>query len=191
MSAADGLLLTCGEDISIEFHTETPTEASLIQETNPRRDGWEFEAVNVALKKQMPILAIGRGMEVLNIAMGGTLHLHIDGHQHLPNDNSQPLRYARNATFHFPQVNSAHHQAVKDLADGFIVEAWCQADDIIEQIRLQKYPYALGVQYHPQKHEVYRPVFDSFIEAVRLYKQKRAQAPAKTGSKKRAKNKDE
>jgi len=90
-------------------------------------DGWEFDAISKALKCGLPILAICRGIQVLNVALGGTLKLDIPGHR-LPEQKEQDiqsLRYDGKAKHRFENVNSSHHQAIDRLADGFSVEAWC------------------------------------------------------------------
>jgi gamma-glutamyl-gamma-aminobutyrate hydrolase PuuD len=63
-------------------------------------------------------------------------------------------------------VNSSHHQAVDGLGDDLAVEAWCVTDDIIEQVRLRDYPFALAVQYHPERDESYAPLFDDFVSRL-------------------------
>jgi putative glutamine amidotransferase len=60
-------------------------------------------------------------------------------------------------------VNSAHHQAIDQLGDDLEVEAWAAHDGIIEQVRLHKYPFALGVQYHPERSRIYDSLFDDFL----------------------------
>ncbi|MCA1658236.1 MAG: gamma-glutamyl-gamma-aminobutyrate hydrolase family protein, partial [Verrucomicrobiaceae bacterium] len=72
-------------------------------------------------------------------------------------------RVDRSATHRLEKVNSSHHQAIDRPADGCVVEAWCTDDDIIEQMRLTNYPYALAVQYHPERGgEIYASLFADF-----------------------------
>ena len=106
------------------------------------------------------------GCKFSTVALGGTLRLDIPNHDDNKYDNVQALRYAPDAAIQIPQVNSSHHQAIDRLGKGLRVEAWCQADDVIEQARLVDYPYCRGVQYHPERDEIYRPLFDSFAEQV-------------------------
>ena len=80
--------------------------------------------------------------------------------------NIQPLRVGRGASVAFAQVNSSHHQALASLAPGLEVEAWSAADDVIEQVRLRKYPFALGVQYHPERDWQYTELFELFISQI-------------------------
>src|SRR4030088_464326 len=77
--------------------------------------------------------------------------------------NIQPLRTERSATHRLDCVNSSHHQAVDRLGDGLEVEAWGKTDDIIEQMRLRGYPFALAVQYHPERGDGYEALFADFV----------------------------
>jgi putative glutamine amidotransferase len=164
---ADGLLLTGGPDISAEFLAQPVPNPALIEDAEPERDRWEFAALQAALARRLPIFAICKGHQVLNVALGGTLFLDIPGHQdpELRDGDLQPLRYAADAPPQprFARVNSSHHQAIDRLGDGLEVEAWSAADGIIEQVRLRGYPYALGVQYHPERGALYAPLFEAFF----------------------------
>jgi putative glutamine amidotransferase len=171
LDEADGLLLTGGPDIAPQFlHQEVPDPSVLNLDTNPRRDVWEFEAVKHALARGLPIFAICKGCQLLNVALGGTLHLDIPGHNapEMKDHDVQPLRTDRSATHRFDRVNSSHHQAVDRLADGCVAEAWCADDGIIEQMRLVDYPFALAVQYHPERGDgIYAPLFADFAAHLR------------------------
>lgn len=164
-----GLLLSGGSDISADWLKQPVPDSALIREPDAARDKWEFPALGRALAEEMPILAICRGQQVLNVGLGGTLLLDIPGHN-LPEQkygNVQKLRFASSATIQIPAVNSSHHQAIGDLAAGLEVEAWHVGDDVIEQVRLKNYPFCLGVQYHPERDTIYRPLFDAFLQRVR------------------------
>ena len=163
----DGLLLTGGEDVSQEFLHQPVPDPGLIEDTDPARDAWEFAILPRVLEKRLPFFAICRGIQVLNVALGGTLHLDIPGHANLKFDNVQPLRYVNGAAIQIPRVNSSHHQALDRLGSGLVVEARCTDDEIIEQARLRGYPFGLGVQYHPERDPLYQPLFDAFVEHVR------------------------
>jgi putative glutamine amidotransferase len=171
MDQMDGLLLTGGSDIAPEFLRQEKVDPTLIHkdDLDPKRDRWEFEAISKALARGLPILGVCRGIQVLNVALGGTLTLDIAGHG-LPEQKEQdiqPLRYDGSARHRFENVNSSHHQAVDRVADGFDVEAWCADDDIIEQVRLRNYPFALAVQYHPERGKIYDALFDDFFARVK------------------------
>jgi putative glutamine amidotransferase len=168
LSSLDGLLVTGGPDISAEFHPEPPADTALILDPEPDRDAWEFAAVRAAYERGLPIFAICKGLQVLNVALGGTLHLDIRGHD-LPEmklQNLQPLRFDTSARHRFERVNSSHHQALDRVADALEVEAWHADDGIIEQVRLRDYPWGLGVQYHPERGAIYAPLFEDFFSQL-------------------------
>ena len=170
----DGLLLTGGSDISPEFlRQEIPDPSVLDKQIDPERDGWEFKAVQEALSRGLPILAICRGLQVFNVALGGTLKLDIPGHNH-PHQKErdiQPLRHDTAAFHRFSKVNSAHHQAIEQLGDDLEVEAWAAHDGIIEQVRLRNYPFGLAVQYHPERGRIYDALFEDFFARLNSSKQ--------------------
>jgi putative glutamine amidotransferase len=168
VETAGGLLLTGGDDIAAEFlHQEIPDPA-VLEPPEPNRDPWEFDAVRVAMERRLPIFAICKGMQVLNVALGGTLLLDIRGHDlpELRDANVQPLRFANGVAQRFDEVNSSHHQAVDRPGNGLEVEAWCATDDIIEQMRMPRYNFGLAVQYHPERDGRYAALFKEFIAAV-------------------------
>jgi putative glutamine amidotransferase len=170
----DGLLLTGGSDIAPEFLRQEIVDPSVVhKDVDPARDRWEFDAISKALARGLPILGICKGIQVLNVALGGTLRLDIAGHK-LPEQREQdiqPLRYDVTAKHRFEKVNSSHHQAVDRVADGFEVEAWCPLDDIIEQMRLRDYPFAVAVQYHPERGKIYDDLFEDFFSRLMIVEQ--------------------
>src|SRR5437763_201322 len=166
---ANGLLLTGGSDIAPEFLKQPiPDPSVLDKDVDPARDRWEFAAVDQALARGLPVLAICKGMQLFNVALGGTLKLDIPGHKapEQKDNDLQQLRSDSKATHRFDKVNSSHHQAVDSLGKGFEVESWCANDDIIEQIRLRNYPFALGVQYHPERGKIYDGLFEDFFSRL-------------------------
>ena len=169
MAEMDGLLLSGGADIAPEFLKQELPDPSLIEkDPDPTRDKWEFEATEQALARALPIFAICKGMQVFNVALGGTLKLDIPGHNapSMKDDDVQELRTERGATHRYQRVNSSHHQALENLGDGLEVEAWSAKDDIIEQVRLRDYPFALGVQYHPERGNIYGGLFADFVASM-------------------------
>lgn len=169
MDKMRGLLLTGGSDIAPEFLQQPIPDPSVLDEdVDLARDRWEFDALQNALARGLPVLAICKGMQVLNVALGGTLRLDIPGHK-LPEQKDhdvQSLRNARSAQHRFEKVNSSHHQALDSLGQKIEVEAWCATDDIIEQIRLRDYLFAVGVQYHPERGEIYDSLFEDFFSRL-------------------------
>jgi putative glutamine amidotransferase len=166
----DGLLLTGGPDVAPEFLNQPVPDPSVIEkDVNPDRDRWEIDAIKMAIESGLSIFAICKGLQTLNVALGGTLHLDITGHN-LPDQKThdvQPLRSDRKTRHRFEKVNSSHHQAIDKLGEGLEVESWCATDDIIEQVRLRDYSFALGVQYHPERGKIYDELFDDFVSRVR------------------------
>ncbi len=163
------LLLTGGEDVSAPFLRQPVPDPSPIQDTDPARDAWEFPAARRALERRLPLLAICRGHQVLNVVLGGTLRLDLPGHG-LPEQKSaecQLLVREPGALLSFERVNSSHHQAVDVPGAGLRIEARCAADGVVEEIRAPGYPFVVGVQYHPERGAVYAPLFAAFAAAAR------------------------
>ncbi len=168
LAEMNALLLTGGNDIAAEFLRQPVPDPSILEEADLPRDRWEFEAVQHALERGLPILAICKGLQLLNVALGGTLRLDIPGHN-LPgqkNEDVQSLRNDASASHRFEKVNSSHHQAVDRLADGCVVESWAAKDDVIEQFRLTDRPFGLAVQYHPERGTIYGPLFADFLDRI-------------------------
>ncbi len=164
----DALLLTGGNDIAQEYLRQPVPDPSVLEKPDLPRDKWEFAATHHALERGLPILAICKGLQVLHVALGGTLRLDIAGHN-LPAQKShdvQPLRNDTTARHRFAKVNSSHHQAIDRLAKGCVVESWCATDDVIEQFRLRDRPFGIAVQYHPERGTLYAPLFADFLGQV-------------------------
>ena len=168
LDEADALLLTGGADIALEFLRQPVPDPSILEDPDIERDRWEFAALENALARGLPILGICKGMQLLNVALGGTLRLDIPGHNLPPQKDHdvQPLRHDRATAHRFEKVNSSHHQAIDQLGADLVVESWCAEDDIIEQIRLRDYPFALAVQYHPERGSIYGSLFDDFLVRI-------------------------
>jgi putative glutamine amidotransferase len=166
----DGLLLTGGPDIAVEYLKQDVPDPSVIdKDVEPQRDAWEFAAIGDVISRELPIFAICKGMQTLNVALGGTLTLDLPGHD-LPEQKDhdiQELRIDRGARHRLARVNSSHHQAVDRVADRCTVEAWCAKDDVIEQMRMRDYPFGLAVQYHPERGRAYDALFDDFFGAMK------------------------
>jgi len=169
VAQVDGLLLSGGPDIAPEFLTqEIPDPTVLDSDVDPVRDRWELKTIPKMIDRGLPILAICKGMQILNVALGGTLKLDIPGHRsaEMKENDVQPLRSDRAAKHRFEKVNSSHHQAVDRPASGFVVEAWSFSDEIIEQMRLSNHPFVMGVQYHPERGKIYDALFEDFFSRL-------------------------
>ena len=172
----DGLLLTGGSDIAPEFLRQLVPDPSLLEkDLDLARDRWEFNTVKKAITRGLPLLAICKGLQVVNVALGGTLKLDIPGHKlpEMKDHDVQPLRYDAKATHRLEKVNSSHHQAIDRIGEGLEVEAWCATDDIVEQLRLRDYPFGLAVQYHPERGKIYDGLFDDFFSRLSSLKRTR------------------
>ena len=189
LAGVDGLLLTGGNDVAPARYGETPHPS--IVEAEPGRDDFEIALVAGARARQMPILAICRGVQVLNVACGGTLV------QDIPSEVKGALAHSLGVPPHEAyslahevwldkdsllwklmrerlsdadscEVNSRHHQAVKQLAGGFQVTATAP-DGVVEAIEEPAARFCLGVQWHPEnffRTGEFRPLFEGFIEAA-------------------------
>jgi putative glutamine amidotransferase len=186
LAGVHGLVLTGGGDVDPSLYGETPHET--FQAAEPGRDAFEIALAREAVAKGLPLLAICRGMQVLNVAMGGTLV------QDIPTQVAGALHHsvlqprAGNAhevwltkgsalqalladhmedgeTCH---VNSRHHQAVKDVAAGFDVTA-TSPDGVIEAMERPGAPYCVAVQWHPEnfwRTGEFRELFEGLVRAA-------------------------
>lgn len=159
----DGLILSGGGDIEPHRYGQEPGEQ--VRRTNFDRDEFELALVHAAHERKMPVLAICRGMQVVNVAFGGTLiqdipsaigskdhsvigHAVYDGHQPVTVAADSKVAKATGETEML--VNSIHHQAIEKLADGFRPVAWAD-DGVIEGIEHEDEDWELlGVQWHPE-----------------------------------------
>jgi putative glutamine amidotransferase len=157
----DGLLLAGGSDIHPGTYggaTHPETKPSL-----PERDRFEVALARAALDRDMPVLGVCRGMQLLNVALGGTLDQHIadvQTHRHTPGafcDHDVVLEpgslAAAAAGSERLGVKSHHHQGVAELGDGLRVTGRAVGDDLIEAIELPDREFALGVLWHPEEQE--------------------------------------
>ncbi len=170
MDRVDGLLLTGGSDVSEKWLKQPVHDPSIIQEPDPERDAWEFPAVLRAVERGIPVLGVCRGHQVINVALGGTLLLHVPGHNRTEqrDGNIQKLAYEGDvpASRRFAEVNSSHHQALDVLGKGLRIEARCAEDGVVEQVRGEGERFLVGVQYHPERHVLYAPLFADFVRAL-------------------------
>jgi putative glutamine amidotransferase len=180
----DGLILSGGGDIHPASFGET--DRGLLWQVDERRDQVELSLARWALKEKLPVLAICRGIQTLNVAAGGTLI------QDIPTQTSSTLSHSCVAGRPLPTVahtvsvdpdsrladligpgevgvNSAHHQAVKDVGDELIVVARAP-DGIIEALEAPDHPFCVAVQWHPEamveSAPAMRSLFDGLIKAT-------------------------
>ena len=171
----DGLVLPGGGDVDPAAYGE-PMNGS--QPPNVELDRLELDAALWAAERDMPMLGICRGQQVINVAMGGSLIQHMDGHA--PDGPREQLhhglrvapesRLANVLGFTQLRVNSHHHQAVKRLGAGLVAVAWAE-DGTIEGIEAPDRAWLMAVQFHPEdlvpEHEASQRLFSEFIERAR------------------------
>lgn len=177
----DGLILPGGADIDPAHYGHEPHRA--LGPTDPDLDAVQLALARAALEADLPLLGICRGMQVLNVAAGGTLHQHLpdllDGseeHRRVPGTldehnahavDVEPGSLAELAAGPNPMTRSHHHQAVDAVGDGFVVTARHSEDGLIEAIEAPAATYCLGVQWHPEA-DAASPVIASLVAAARM-----------------------
>lgn len=182
MSVLDGLLLVGGGDVNPSRYGETRHPASY--GIDDERDTLEIELVRAFVGASKPLLAICRGIQVLNVALGGSLY------QHLP--EVERVRAVEHASFPSPParhivtlepgsrlatelellsftVTSRHHQALNRLGKGLSVVGRAE-DGVVEAVELPSHPWCIGVQWHPERdantEPVHQRLFNRFIAAA-------------------------
>ena len=187
LDTLDGIVLSGGADIDPEYLREKPLDCVSI---NPRRDAQEIMLVRLAVDRQIPVLGICRGIQVLAAALGGKLYQDIKTqHDRECIEHSQTIarglpshevRLEKDSLLHrlFGKetlaVNSFHHQAVKEVPAGFRVAATAP-DGIIEGMESVAFRTVLGVQWHPEcflleNDRTMMPIFNWLIEKASLYR---------------------
>lgn len=158
LDAVDGVLLTGGDDVDPASygHERAPETVK----TDPARDELELALARAVVVRDHPALAICRGCQVLNVALGGTLTQHVDGHFELDRynqtvhvvklvDGTSLERWLPGAQGDVLEVNSLHHQSVASLGDRARVAATGE-DGMVEAIEVEGAPNVVGVQWHPE-----------------------------------------
>jgi len=187
----DGLLLSGGHDLDMLDDKAGGSSGARLQvkvNTSPRRDKQEIQMLKWAIADDKPVLGICRGMELINVALGGTLHKHIPddlptAKNHEQSIHKQDMRHLAHqltleADSHLARIlgtthiaaNTLHHQAVDKLGDGLVVTAHAE-DGIIEGIELPGKRFILGLQSHPEALEesvepLWRSLFTAFVDAA-------------------------
>jgi putative glutamine amidotransferase len=165
LGAVDGLLFTGGGDVAPAYYGEAPDERCHAPERE--RDLFEIHLAGAALARRTPILGICRGIQLINVAGGGTLYQDIACRPGtLPHHSSShrerrklihAVRILPGTRLHAIigvtqlTVTSTHHQFVKDLAPGFRITAESLEDGIVEGIERPEHPFLVAVQWHPER----------------------------------------
>ncbi len=160
VSHLDGLIISGGPDVHPERYGQEPGPHTTI--IRPERDAAEFALLRAALELGKPVLGVCRGLQVMNVVLGGTLIQHLPdvvGHEkHSPVSGGygehkvDVAESGRLAGIFGPgslAVPTHHHQGIDRLADGLTATAWAE-DGIIEAVELDSHPFAIGVQWHPE-----------------------------------------
>ncbi|MGL5614721.1 MAG: gamma-glutamyl-gamma-aminobutyrate hydrolase family protein [Sarcina sp.] len=177
----DGLIISGGYDVDPARYNEDPH--SLLQTTFPERDEFEFTLAKLAMDKEIPLLGICRGHQILNVLNGGTLYQDISLKEdsfikHAQSSHSTVVTHKINIEKDSmlyeilgdsTRVNSLHHLAIKDLAPGFKIVATAN-DGIIEAIEKEGNNFLMGVQWHPEvlseNNESMSNLFKYFIDKI-------------------------
>ena len=178
----DGLLLSGGGDLDPMLYGELPLPVT--GSIEPERDQAELAYARVAVARDMAVLGICRGHQVLAVAFGGTLW------QDIPAQVEGAIKHRQEAPKNYPshpvsilpgtrlaallgterRVNSRHHQAVKRVPEGWVASAHAP-DGVIEAMEHPGRRFVLSVQWHPENHQGqpcnFDPLFDTFVEAAR------------------------
>jgi putative glutamine amidotransferase len=195
LEGCDGVLLTGGVDVDPAEYGEPMRHASV--ETDPVRDRYELALAREAMARDLPLLAICRGAQVLNVAAGGTLFQDLPSQR--PSAIEHTIEQPKDAVAHpvrvLPEtrlaallgsaapdvsVNSRHHQAVRDVARGFVVAATAP-DGVIEAIEKPDAAFCVGVQWHPEnfwRTGEFSTLFDGFVDAARATSARARRSPS-------------
>jgi putative glutamine amidotransferase len=187
---AHALVLTGGEDVDPARYGQAPHPA--LGTVNPARDAMEFAALEAALARRIPVLAICRGIQLLNVALGGTLY------QDLPSQRAGDILHEQEAPvgqgWHHATVqpgsglerifgardlfiNSFHHQGIDRLAPGLTATVRAE-DGLVEGVEGTDHPWLYGVQWHPERGEAHtrddrrhpdRRLFWALVQAARRF----------------------
>jgi putative glutamine amidotransferase len=190
LDLVDGLVLAGGADMDPASYGDAPHAATT--GTVPERDAFEIALAQRAIERDMPFLGICRGMQVMNVARGGTLNQHLpDDYGHEDHrrslgsfdnaDHDVRLAHdslaARAAGEELHGTKSHHHQGVERLGAGLEVTGWATIDDLPEAIEVPGNRFALGVQWHPEADEM-SPLIAALVEEARAYREERTRRRA-------------
>jgi len=177
LDVVDSLLLSGGSDVDPATYGARPHPRS--KPTYPLRDQVEASLARRAIERDTPVLGVCRGMQMLNVALGGTLEQHLadrigsERHSHTPGSYgdhevrlAQGSLAARAAGEELHTVKSHHHQGVDRVGEGLEVTGWSVDDDVVEAIELSGQGFALGVLWHPEEDERSRVISMLVSEAA-------------------------
>jgi putative glutamine amidotransferase len=172
LDALDGLIFSGGNDLTPESYGAEANPQTT--GTNLARDRGELALLTAALEREMPVLAICRGLEVLNVVRGGTLVQHLpdlvghEGHRVIAGEFSDHgVRVDPSSRIErvSGEVKSHHHQGLGKIGDGLREVAWAE-DGVVEGLEDPDKPFVVGVLWHPEAGEDQR-LFEQLVEAAR------------------------
>ena len=173
-----GWLLTGGGDVAAKFYAPrmSTTLRKKISGADEVRDEMEIYVLRKLRKRDQPVFGICRGIQVMNVAFGGTLLPHLDGHRNpKPDALAHKIEWTKRGRLNramegFDRVNTSHHQAVDRVAPGFEVVARAP-DGVIEAIEKPDARFCCGVQFHPErlvkKAPQFQKLFREFVKVCR------------------------
>ncbi len=183
----DGIVFTGGEDFDPAFYGAE--KHPNLEEVNPLRDSYDLTLFKLATDRNVPVLGICRGLQLMNIAMGGTLYQDIPSEKpsdvnHRPDSEGESLAHTVNLVSGSVagevlgteriEVNSIHHQGIKKLASGLKVTGWSN-DSIPEVIEAYPHRAMMAVQFHPEilseKDDTFNKLFRFLIDEAEVYQQ--------------------
>jgi putative glutamine amidotransferase len=178
LDALDGIVVTGGADVAPEIYGETAHERTY---TRPDRDTSEMMLLRAALDRDLPVLAICRGMQLMSVAYGGRLYQHLpdvlghENHRPAAGYGSHDVRLAPGSLAaailgDYTNVNSLHHQGVASVG-ALVATGWAMGDridgvELVEAVEDPSKPFAIGVQWHPEETSDWR-VFAALVNAAR------------------------
>lgn len=182
IESVDALILSGGHDVNPLNYSNQPREK--LGQTFDKRDKFDFKLIEYALKNNIPILGICRGLQILNVYFGGSLHQDLSydkkiyikhDQQYNPKSTSHTVELIEETKIYdifnkdIIYVNSFHHQTIDRLADGLVASA-LSLDGVIEAVEHKDYNFVVGVQWHPEMlHETYESmnlIFKALIESM-------------------------
>ena len=181
LDALDGLLFSGGSDLDPSLYGAEPHPS--VNGTRPDRDRAELALMEAALERDMPVLAVCRGMEILNVARGGDLVQHLpdvvghEDHRHTPGvfaDHDVTVEAEsrlRAVVGDRAPVKSHHHQGIGRVGSGLVEVAWAE-DGTIEGLEDPERRFALGVLWHPEQGEDFA-LFQTLVDEARRYREEK------------------
>jgi putative glutamine amidotransferase len=148
LASVKGLVLSGGTDVDPVLYGASPRPET--SQPDRERDDYEAALLRDALSRDMPVLAICRGMQLMNVAFGGTLIQHIENHRGTAHEATLEPPFASIFGADGITVNSRHHQALDRVGEGLVVTARDPKDGTIEGVIVPGHGFAVGVQWHPE-----------------------------------------